>query len=436
MKRLLSSRVRIWALVLASLAVGNSALAVTELNVSGQVRFRNEFDRRKFSSRYKLEPFSYLRTRVNIDAKVNDNAQAFVQFQDSRTLGGTTFMNSNQSATLNNGRNVDVHQAYLKIDNLLGQGWGAMAGRFEVNLGNERTFGAVGWDNVGRAWEGATGWYDNESFKITGLALKAVETKNLTGNRDFDVYGFNVDVRKARASFFALLERNAQRDNVGRRKFNRLNLGGYIKQRKDRFDFEANAVYQGGTISTDFASGSLNIVKDTIVQTPTTGSEMLDIKAYMVAAEIGYNFPGSRNVRFAVGADIASGDGNSSDTDYKSYNNLYYTGHKFRGYMDYFLKSNFGGLMDLMFRGKFDATRGWVIKGDVHYFKTMQDYVDYNALATSDVGFEVDLSVVTTRVKGAKIVNGLSFFLPEDSFAGTTNNNAGIWGYTQVIVNF
>ncbi len=436
MKNLLRERFRTWALILVSLLVGSSALAESQVAVSGQVRFRKEFDRRNFSSMYKLESYSFLRTRINVDAKVNDNAHAFVQFQDSRLVGGATFTGQQQSGTLKDGKNVDVHQAYLKIDNLFGAGWGAMAGRFEVNFGNQRTFGAVGWDNVGRSWEGGTGWYDNESIKVTGLALKAVEAMNLTGNRDFDVYGFTVDAKKAKASFFGILERNAKRDTVGQRSFNRFNLGGYIKQKKDNFDFEANAVYQGGTISTAVASGSKSIVGSPIAQTPTTGDELLDIKAFMATGEVGYNFPGANHVRLAIGADISSGDDDPTDTDYKSYNNLYLTGHKFRGYMDYFLKSNYGGLMDLMFRGKFDATRGWIVKGDIHYFKTMQDYIDFNSVATSDVGIEFDLTVITTRVKGAKIVSGASVFLPEDSFAKTLNNDPGFWGYSQFIVNF
>ncbi len=436
MKRSLSTRLQIWALFALSLIIGGTALAETKVDVSGQVRFRKELDRRAFSSMYKAETYSFLRTRVNVNAEVDENAHVFVQFQDSRVLGGKTFLGGNQAGALNDGKNVDVHQAYLKLDNIFGEGWGAQMGRFEVNFGNERTFGAVGWDNVGRTWEGASGWYDNPSVKITGWALKAVEAMNMTGNRDFDLYGYSVDVKKAKASFFAILERNSKRDSFGKKTLNRFNLGGHIKHKKNKIDFEANAVYQGGTVSTAFASGTKSIVGSTIAQTPTTGDALLDVKAFLAAGEIGYNFSGSKKVRVAVGADISSGDDDPTDTDFKSYNNLYYTGHKFRGFMDYFLKSNFGGLMDLMFRGKFNPTNGWTVKGDVHYFRTVKDYTDYTATKTSDVGIEIDLSVVTTRVKGAKIVNGASYFIAKDSFAGTTNSDAGIWGYSQVIVNF
>jgi Alginate export len=438
MKRLLSLHLSILTLIAMSLAIGGTAVAETKVDVSGQMRYRSEFDRRAFNSDiYKLEKYSLLRTRVKVAAEIDENSHAVIQFQDSRLLGGKTAGGANQSATLADGKNVDVHQAYLKLDNLFGEGWGAMAGRFEINFGNERVFGAVGWDNVGRAWEGASSWYDNSSVKIAAWALKAIEMKSMTGNRDFDVYGYSVDVKKAKASFFGMLERDARRDVAGKRNMSRFNLGGHIKQKKNQLDFEVNAVYQGGTVSTAYASATTKtIVGAAVAQAPTAGEEELDIKAYMVTAEFGYNFPGSNKARVALAVDVTSGDDSSTDTDFKTYNNLYYTGHKFRGYMDYFLKSNSGGLMDLIFRSRFSPTQGWIIKGDVHYFKTMQDYVDFNALPTSDVGIEIDVTVVTTRVKGAKIVSGLSVFLPEDSFAGAIDSDPAVWGYSQVIVNF
>ncbi len=417
MRKSLTMRLPILALIAVSLLIGGVASAQTKVDVSGQVRFRKEVDRRNFNSFYKAETYSFLRTRININAEVNENAHAFIQFQDSRIIGDKTVFGGNQSGGLNDGKNVDIHQAYLKLDNIFGEGWGAQLGRFEVNFGNQRVFGAVGWDNVGRSWEGASHWYTNSSVKITGWALKAVEAMNMTGNRDFDLYGYSVDLKKANASFFAILERNAKRDVAGKKMLNRFNLGGFVKHTKNQLDFMANAVYQGGTISV----GAL---------------ELLDIKAYMVTGEVGFTFSGKSKARIAVAADLSSGDDNATDTDFKSYNNLYYTGHKFRGYMDYFLSSSTAGLMDLILRSQFNPTNGWIVKADVHYFKTAQDYLDFNSVMTSDVGIEVDVTVVTTRVKGAKIVNGVSFFVPKDSFAGFANNQSGIWGYSQVIVNF
>ncbi len=438
MKKSLTSYLSALTLLCVSLAIGGTALAETKVDVTGQVRYRSEFDRRNFNSNmYKLEKFSFLRTRINVAAEVAENAHAFVQFQDSRLIGGMTAGGANQSATLADGKNVDVHQAYLKLDNLFGEGWGAQAGRFVVNFGNQRVFGEVGWDNVGRSWEGVTSWYDNPSVKIATWALKAIEMKSLTGNRDFDVYGYSVDLKKSKASFFGMLERNAKRDNIGNRTMNRFNFGGHVKHTKNQIDFEANGVYQLGTISTAFAGASTkSIVGSAVALAPTNGETVLDIKAFLFTGELGYNFPGSKKARIALAVDIASGDDDATDTDYKTYNNLYYTGHKFRGYMDYFLKSNSGGLMDLIFRSKFSPTNGWIVKSDVHYFKTLQDYIDFNAVATTDVGIEIDITVITTRVKGAKIVNGLSVFLPKDSFAKALDSDPGIWGYSQVIVGF
>ena len=65
----------------------SSLIAETTVGVSGQVRVRSEFDDRMLAPEYAGKLYTLMRTRVNIDALVEDNAQAFIQFQDSRMFG-------------------------------------------------------------------------------------------------------------------------------------------------------------------------------------------------------------------------------------------------------------------------------------------------------------------------------------------------------------
>ena len=415
----------------ALLVSGFTATAQAQVTVSGQVRARTEFDKKSFSKGATTLNETYLRTRVNVKADVKGNAHVFVQFQDSRVLGALP----GASAGIANNDNIDVHQAYLSIDNLFGEGWGLMAGRFVFNLGNQRLFGEVGWSNIGRSMEGAALWYDNENLRFTAWDVKAIEAMNPLGNSDFDVYGAHLSLKPQGVELWSAYEFMAEKvdlvDMAGAplnqtdNKLKRLSFGGYLKRRFERVDVTANAVFQTG--------------KRTDESTITTGSYyQQDISALLLAGEIGLNFEGPRNARVAAGVDYASGDDDPADGSFKAFNNLYYTGHAFRGYMDYFIASDIPGLMDLMLRGKVDVTRGWTFKSDLHYFTTAQNYADplSPGNTTKDVGIEVDLTLATTRVEGAKIVGGASIFLPQDSFAGMTDNEAGVWGYLQTIINF
>ena len=188
-----------------------------------------------------------------------------------------------------------------------------------------------------------------------------------------------------------------------------------------------------------------------------------DIKAYLITAEAGYTFKGQWYRRLSLGVDFASGDDDTLtvndtvvDKDIQTFSNLYYTGHKFRGLMDYFLGSNPSttgqreGLVDIYGTFLIVPTEGWRIRTDVHYFKTHKDY-RYTFVATgdevisSDVGTEIDVTIITTRFPGVTLMGGGSVFIVKDNYAllldrdeidRPTNSNPGYWGYLMVIANF
>jgi len=399
------------ALVLLAATV----VADTDVTVKGQVRVRSEVSDQTFDSTFTTLEFTILRTRVQVEALIDSNTHAVVQFQDSRTLGGVNQFGNSQSATLNDSKNVDIHQAYVQIDRLWVDGLGGKYGRFELNLGNQRVFGAVGWSNVGRAWEGSMLWYRQPDWSITGMWLKRLEVNSMVDNRDYDVFGGTVDIKKVNAQFFGFWEHNADMTiSMTDNDLDRISFGGYIKHDipNSSVDVEANAVYQTGD-----AAGT-------------------DIAAFLLTGELGYTFPGKGKGRVAAGIDYASGDDTTSDNEINAYNNLFYTGHKFRGYMDYFVGSNSEGLIDLMLRGKIDPAPKWTLKGDLHYFKTAEDYRDFTNTPTSDVGVEVDLTLSTTSVQGVKLQGGISGFFPSESYAGFTDPDPGFWGYTMITANF
>ena len=407
-------------LLIAFVMSASVVLAETEVTVKGQVRSRTELSDRTFDVDDKVEKATWLRTRVSVEATKDDNATAFVQFQDSRILGDLTLMGKDASGGLNDGKNVDIHQAYIQIDKIWWDGFGAKIGRFEMNFGNQRVFGAVGWSNVGRTWEGVQHWYDHEKFKLTAFVVKREEERSTTGNADYDVMGLNYHNYKLGMDLFAIYDYDAEKVEVDIADLKRWSIGTYYHRVSNKMDYTLNAVMQTGT---DGANDSTET----------------DISAYLLALEVGYSLQDENKTRLAFGVDLSSGS-DTSDTDIKTYNNMYYTGHKFRGYMDYFVPPfSMPGLMDIYVRAKTSPWAGWTIAADVHMFKTAQDWVGPDGL-TSDVGTEIDLTIKTSSVAGVGLQWGASYFMAKDAYSefetGNTDNDAGFWSYMQATVGF
>jgi len=417
------------------LLTASHAISETEINVTGEVRVRSELDSKSFEDGVDPLHYTWLRTRVTTDAKIEDNTHAVIQFQDSRKYG-----ENGLSGSLSNGKNVDIHQAYLQVDHLWNNGIGVKAGRFEVVLGGQRLFGSVGWHNVGRSWEGTQFWLNREQFRVDAFCLKKMELNNTTGNTDFDIIGGQLTCKKIKTEVFGFYENDALKGTTvvtrsdtavifpsDYQNLQRFTFGIHRKNKINQFDCELNAAYQLGTMQSWLSPDTTNLTIDEME---------LDISAFMFTWELGYNFDNPQKLRIAAGIDYTSGDDNAADDKYKAFNNLYYTGHKFRGFMDYFLASPASGLMDIMLRGKFNPTNGWTVKGDIHLFKRTAEYVDYNGAMTKDAGTEFDLTVSTNRIAGLKFAAGGGVFLPTDAFAGVDSPDPAFWGWLQATAGF
>ena len=404
-----------------SLCLAVPLQADTEINFDGQIRVRSEVDKKEVKSNPPGQQYIDLRTRLGISARLEGNTTLYVQLQDSRRLGEENQFGQFQSGTLYDSKNVDLHQAYVQIDQLWKGGIGLKAGRFEVNYGNQRVFGSVGWHNVGRSWEGVMYWFKRPSFKIDYFWLKVEE---VPVNRDFDIYGLYLDLINFNTQLFAFWEHDNDEFLGGLRLsdnlLDRYNVGIYYQRNYRNYDFELNGVYQFGE------KYAYSIWPEHYYQ---------DIKAYLITFETGYTFDTKSEIRIAGGVDFSSGDHNDIDDKFTTYQNSYYTGHKFRGYMDYFIASNNNGLLDAYLRGGFKPLEGWTVRGDVHYFRTHKEYTSLGNV-TNDIGMEFDLTVSTTRIAGVKFDTGASIFLPTDEYTGRTDSDPGLWLYAMITANF
>ncbi|MBM3319953.1 MAG: alginate export family protein [Candidatus Eisenbacteria bacterium] len=419
----------LWILAGISVLLPATVLAETKLTVSGQVRVRSELDKKSFEPAASPLQFNDLRARLGIEAVVDANTHVFVQFQDSRRLGGVSAAGEYMSGTTNDAKNVDLHQGYLLVDRLGVDGLGMQAGRYEINLGNQRVFGANDWSNVGRTWEGFSLSYKAAPAKVTAHALKVLEPSAKKGVRDFDIVGLYGQIPETGLDLFGFYERNAERiqggDDPDLNLLDRFNVGGYYKKSYGLADVEANAVYQFG---------------DQGLKSPVMEQ---DISAYLVTAEVGYARDCPHKPRIALGIDYASGDKDPNDDTYGAYVGPYATVHRIRGYMDYFRVDKPEGLADLMLRLSMEPAPGWTLKADGHYFMAAADYEDYQKEMTKDVGFEVDLTATTTKIAGLKAEGGFSVFFPSKSFANEIyklrdpeKTDPGVWAYLMLTAGF
>ncbi|RMF85639.1 MAG: hypothetical protein D6739_04210, partial [Nitrospirae bacterium] len=118
-KRMLGTGAGLASLGLAAGVVAVPAIAqAANVEVGGQVRYRGEYDLRDFVDSTGADWLNSQRTRVNV-TYTNGRYHGFLQIQDVRHWGeeGDTLTDASADS-------LDMHQAYLKVDDVLGTGIG------------------------------------------------------------------------------------------------------------------------------------------------------------------------------------------------------------------------------------------------------------------------------------------------------------------------
>ena len=393
----------------APLIASGGVVVVDGLTLDGQIRERTEFIDKSFYENSDMYERSFLRTRLGLAYTGIENTKLYIQIQDSRILGMS-------SADLTNDFNLGIHQAYIKFKCRKNNSLWFQAGRFEVAYGRQRVLGAVGWDNVGRTFDGFRAGYSGDQIKLDVFVLK-IDERYYNDVPIIDFYLFDQNDQVLYGAYMKLLDDHLHL--FGLYDYDHLELSdgmGDIKPQTSRWTF-------GGYYQRKLASG-FDVVLDAALQ---TGSYYYaDISAYMFAGEFGYTFDHEMDPRVALGFDITSGD-DGTDDEVNTYNNLYYTGHGFRGYMDYFIQTPTEGLLDLVGRFKFNPSETTTASADVHLFRTMEDYYLNGGQGTetsTSIGNEIDLTVKNEIYKGLSAQMGASLFFASDDWypdASTTS---------------
>lgn len=389
---------------------------------SAQLQLRSELDGRDFSNKTYPLTFTSLRSRLGVEKTFMDKVTIMIQAQDSRVFG-------EEPSTVSNTKNLDVHQAYFVLKDLFSLPFSLQAGRFEMKYGTERFIGAVGWNYIGRSFDGVRlsfsspfklDIFANTLTQSTGYISAAVPANYpnpALPDASFSLYGFWSSFAPDKGStldFFGFYEADRKKTPANASNLMRGTAGINYIASFGQFSAITEAAYQFGK------------------QSDKT------IGAYLLSIQGAYAF---NPFKAGLGIDILSGQ-KSGSSKVTSFSVPYATNHKFYGYMDYF--TNFPlhtlglGLNDFYLMFDFNPAGSlWSGSLNVHHFTSNLKSISGDRV----FGQEADLTVRYQFVKGTTLTWGGSIFLPgklmKTNFGALTGNNedTSFWSYLMATIS-
>ncbi len=390
----------------AFLLTSSFALTQEKVKFNGQVRTRSNLSDKDFNSNTGIDSYTELRTRFGAQLMPSEDVIGFIQLQDSRIYG-------QEAHTLANSQNVDLHQAYFKIQNIFNLPFNLKAGRMEISYDSQRLLGAVGWSNVGRSFDGGILQLNTKSLDVDFISARL---------RESGLPGDSADVSLAAAYGNVKMDNNLKlrpfiiAESKIKEAFSRYTAGAYISGKHGAFSHEIELAYQFGTQMKD-----------------------VDIAAYMATINFNYALSGSFKPTLGAGIDYLSGDDGQDINKFKVFSTLYATNHKFYGYMDYFLNipvHTYGlGLMDIHAKVAASPSKKLKLAGAFHQFNANADYTLKDGATSTSFGSEIDLTFFYTYTKSVKFQGGYSMFFPGDIFKETKGKDTSNWFYFMMIAN-
>lgn len=383
---------------------------------SGEVRHRFEVDDKDFNSNVNPYYYNYLRSRLGMTFKPLEDVTVFFQIQDSRIMGEELSTLADGSAD-----QLDLHQAYFKVENLFSLPADVQVGRMEVNLGPQRFVGAVNWHNIGRSFDGVILTIHTKRFVSKFFNMKEKEQLAQGDSGDKNVIGNYTDFKLIDnyvTQAFLIWQKTIPSDELSR-----FTTGFYVQGKRGSFDHTLEGAYQTGKITPPY----LNVTQDAA--------------AYFIAFNGGYTFMSlGAKPWISLGVAYISGDDDFGDGTFKVFDTMYSTNHKYYGSMDYFtnlpIHTNLRGLVDSHVKfALVPITRTKAILA-VHNFKSAEKYTLSDNSTATDFGNEIDLTLKHQYNSSFSIIAGLSYFTPGEIFKKTKGQDASTWFFLMSSVKF
>ncbi len=412
----------------------------TKVTIGGQLRQRLEWWGSEVGTGKGAELGATYRARLNIKAELSDGVTAVFTPQAVGYWG-----ENGQGLGLGESTNFTMHEAYMLLSNPFGiNNVIVKMGRQEVNLGNQRLVGSVGWSQAGRSLDGILVGYVAGDYGLAGF-----------------FYGKLNDVSKDTGTGPWLDPETSSEPDIDlyvatwQGKFKPFGIGGtyeltdiYVNPTSSALGADANVNTLYGRVTpafgTDFAKVKLNLeaAKQSGTLSGTFGSA--NFKGYMFSVGAGADFD---QVAWApsvfVGYDYYSGDSDKTG-DIKAFWSVLPTAHKWLGHADtiwvntpfyQFNKAglvnvanqyvtangdqfNIAGVKDLYLKLHTKPTNSVALGLDLHYFKAAKAVTNLatNTSYGKNIGWEADLEAKYKYSKNVCLSLGYDYFNPDDAF--------------------
>ena len=402
------------------------AKASDRFQIGGQIRYRAQVRQNNDlnSALPDVQDFIGQRIRFDIRAKLSDQVETFVQFQDSRLWG-------QEQSTTSNDNLIDLHQAYVQVNDFAAPGVNLRVGRQEMSYGSDRLIGRGNWDNVGRSFDALKMGYASKKVQLDWFAAKVIDRRSTgRGDRDQYLYGmYNQFFREKpqHLDVYAIHFRDGLRATgeitaAGRKATEIMTVGLRSE----------GAIHPGINYDIEFAD-----------QFGHRGFDPHSARAF--AGKVYKTLEEKHEFRLGFEYDVATGDSDSKDGRSGEFFNLFPTNHQHYGYMDLFGWRN---MQD--FRPMFTVKPVKALKFDIDYhrFYLLESrgawknaggaVLGFDATGESGkfVGDEVDFTAAFPIHKHLKILSGYGLFFPGEFAQKTRGSDTQHFFYLQTTVDF
>ncbi|KAA3608314.1 MAG: hypothetical protein DWQ01_14800 [Planctomycetota bacterium] len=369
---------------------------VDRLALGGELRGRTEVrDPARPTTNVGSRHDNFGRFRVHLDARINDNVDAFLQLQESVNGGGSPSADT-------------LHQGYANLYALFNT-FDFQGGRFEMAYGNERMISADDWSQTGNAFDGARLIYAGDPFQVDFFVTQAVAGQG-AAHADVQFQGLYARYNGSPVTVDAYVLRRD--DSVLR--FDDLTFGALARGDYEGLIWDLEAAFQTGDHG------------------------RLDAAGFAFAANAAWTF--DQGFSLGAGWDYASGDDDPTDSDDGTFRQLFHYNHTHLGWADIVLWQN---VHDFHFDAVFPFDDNWTVEGSLHWLMLAEDRdALYSGMGSAGVatvagedaiGTEVDLGLRGQINPNVEIFVGGAQFMAGD---GIRANDDQFWVFGQLRIIF
>jgi hypothetical protein len=469
------------AIAVTALMVTSTIAQAADVTFGGEFRPRINLDQDSSNNTNTTTIFD-TRVRLNAKAKVNANTEVFMQLQSIGEWGVDAGATTDQRGTRqSNGGGADqandslsdvgFHQAFITFKNFAGMSADAKIGRQEIIFDGHRLFGNTLWTQGAQSHDAIRLTHTGGNHTVNYAWITANEvtaTTNALGDSSSQVHVLHTKTQGVLGGALSgLFTYTADGQTAGANSvassmgdtMNWYTVGARQAGKLAGLDYRVEYYHQFGDAGTIASQSGYGITG------ANDSGDSADRDAYMIGARLGKTFANKAGI--TLWYDYLSGvdDDDQADGDWGAFDTMYDTGHKYYGYMDMYLNrtgahTNFYGLQDFAIKAKMPINEATTLKADFHHFRTATNLEDgdatslmasradapgeVNSQMDSDLGSEVDITVVHKYDANTVVTLGLSRYLTTQTFsqvngfgnAGSNANDNANWAYLMVHTKF